>query len=45
MIYFEINEAMGDAMHDLLEKFGFSEIRIIKDINGKDRFAAGRKTT
>ncbi|MBN2666003.1 MAG: peptide chain release factor N(5)-glutamine methyltransferase [Bacteroidales bacterium] len=45
LIYFEINEAMGDTMHDLLEKFGFSEIRIIKDINGKDRFAAGRKTT
>lgn len=45
LIYFEINEVMGDAMHDLLEKFGFSEIRIIKDINGKDRFAAGRKTT
>ncbi|HAX92732.1 MAG TPA: peptide chain release factor N(5)-glutamine methyltransferase, partial [Bacteroidales bacterium] len=45
LIYFEINEAMGDSMHDLLEKFGFSEIRIIKDINGKDRFAAGRKTT
>lgn len=45
MIYFEINEAMGDAMYDLLEKFRFAEIRIIKDINGKDRFAAGRKTT
>ncbi len=45
MVYFEINEVMGDSMHDLLEKSGFSEIRIIKDINGKDRFAAGRKRT
>jgi len=45
MVYFEINEAMGDAMRELFEKYDFSEIRIIKDINGKDRFAAGRKTT
>ena len=45
MVYFEINEAMGDAMHKLFEEYDFSEIRIIKDINGKDRFAAGRKTT
>ena len=45
MVYFEINEAMGDAMHELFEEYDFSEIRIIQDINGKDRFAAGRKTT
>ena len=45
MVYFEINEAMGDAMRELFEKYDFSEIRIIQDINGKDRFAAGRKTT
>jgi release factor glutamine methyltransferase len=44
-VYFEINEAMGDAIRELFEKYDFSEIRIIKDINGKDRFAAGRKTT
>lgn len=43
MVYFEINEAMGDAMRELFEKYDFSEIRIIQDINGKDRFAAGRK--
>lgn len=43
MVYFEINEAMGEAMRELFEKYDFSEIRIIKDINGKDRFAAGRK--
>lgn len=43
MAYFEINESMGDAMRELFEKYDFSEIRIIKDIYGKPRFAAGRK--
>jgi release factor glutamine methyltransferase len=40
-IYFEINEAMGEAMARLLESYSFSGINIIKDINGKDRIIKG----
>lgn len=42
-VYFEINEAMGKQVSDLLELHKFSEIMIIKDINGKDRIAKGKK--
>ena len=42
-VYFEINEAMGKQVSDLLESYKFSEIMIIKDINGKDRIAKGKK--
>lgn len=44
-IYFEINEALGDLMSNLLRKEGYSEIKIIKDINDKDRFIRGKKDT
>lgn len=40
-VYFEINEAFGKEMADLLGSFGYSGIEIIKDLNGKDRFATG----
>ncbi len=36
-IYFEIHEMMGDAIKNLLTGEGFSNIRIIKDLNGRDR--------
>ncbi|MGD0341148.1 MAG: peptide chain release factor N(5)-glutamine methyltransferase [Bacteroidales bacterium] len=42
-IYFEINEAFGKEMSLLLDDTGYSEIRIINDINGKQRFIAGIK--
>jgi release factor glutamine methyltransferase len=42
-IYFEINESMGKQVHDLLKSHDYSEIKIIKDINGKERIAKGRK--
>jgi len=42
-IYFEINEALGSEMIDLLKKFGYAEIKLIKDINGKERFIKGIK--
>ena len=42
-IYFEINEAMGKQMHDLIESYKYQNVRIIKDLNGKDRFARGEK--
>ncbi|MDR2886948.1 MAG: peptide chain release factor N(5)-glutamine methyltransferase [Bacteroidales bacterium] len=42
-IYFEINEAMGNEMESLLRKYDYAGIRLIKDINGKDRFVKGTK--
>jgi release factor glutamine methyltransferase len=42
-VYFEINEAMGPLMVQLLLLFGYSEVQIIKDLNGKDRFVKGKK--
>lgn len=42
-IYFEINEAMGKEVLKLLEDHKLGEAEIIKDLNGKDRFAKGIK--
>ncbi len=42
-VYFEINEALGKEMADLLASMGYSEIRVINDINGKNRFITGIK--
>ncbi len=39
--YFEINESAGVMIRELLEKHGMKEIRILKDIHGKNRFATG----
>jgi release factor glutamine methyltransferase len=36
-IYFEINEKMGSEMEKLLLSYRYSGIKIIKDINGKNR--------
>ncbi|MCX6253239.1 MAG: peptide chain release factor N(5)-glutamine methyltransferase, partial [Bacteroidia bacterium] len=42
-LYFEINEAMGKSMVQLLESFGYSDVQIIADINNKERIIKGRK--
>jgi release factor glutamine methyltransferase len=39
-LYFEINEALGPDIQKLLESQGYSQIRIVKDLNGKNRIAA-----
>lgn len=36
-LYFEINEALGESMVNILIEFGYSDIKIIKDINNKER--------
>lgn len=41
-IYFEINEAFGNEIKDMLIGNGFTDVEIRKDINGKDRMAFGR---
>jgi release factor glutamine methyltransferase len=42
-IYFEINEAMGKPMTELVESFGFSGVEIVNDLNGRERIIKGRK--
>ena len=37
LLYFEINEKFGKEIINLLEKIGFVNIELKKDINGKDR--------
>jgi len=40
-LYFEIHEEKGKAVSDLLSGHGFSNIRVLKDFYGKDRFVSG----
>jgi release factor glutamine methyltransferase len=42
-LYFEINEAMGKSLIGLFKSFDFSEIKIVSDINNKERIIKGRK--
>lgn len=36
-LYFEINEAFGDEVVQLLESIGFNNVRLLKDVYGKNR--------
>jgi release factor glutamine methyltransferase len=42
-VYFEINETMGKQVSDMFESYKFRDIKILKDINGKERIAKGKK--
>ena len=37
-VYVEINEALGNETKALFEKEGFDDVRVIKDLNNKERF-------
>lgn len=41
-VYFEIGYDQGQAVCDLLARNGFIEIRVIKDLAGKDRIVCGK---
>ena len=41
--YFEFNEQYGTEMTELMKQKGYSDIRIVKDLSGKDRFAVCSK--
>jgi release factor glutamine methyltransferase len=41
--YFEINEALGKEIANLLSVPGYSQINVLKDINGRDRIIKGVK--
>jgi release factor glutamine methyltransferase len=40
-LYFEINEALGKDIQKLLESLGYSQVRVLKDLNGKERKVIG----
>lgn len=42
-LYFEINEALGQQVVDLLSALDYKEIRLIKDLNERDRIIAAVK--
>ncbi len=42
-IYFEINEAMGNELVHMLEGFRYHEIKLVQDLNGKERIIKGIK--
>ena len=41
-LFFEINEAFGKEMKELLERAGYTDIRITRDLYGKERIIEGR---
>lgn len=43
MIFLEINEALGPETAECIMRAGFSEVALIKDLDGKNRFVTGRK--
>jgi len=43
-IYFEINESLGESMLTLLNKHGYNNRILRKDLSGKDRFVIGVKS-
>ena len=44
MLYFEINEYLGNEMTQLLEKYNFSDVLLKQDIFNKDRMIKATKT-
>lgn len=43
VLYFEINENLGELMLELLDKYGYQNIQIKKDFNDRDRFVYALK--
>ncbi|WP_339757229.1 peptide chain release factor N(5)-glutamine methyltransferase [Algoriphagus aquimarinus] len=43
-LYFEINEKYGKEVAELMQKLGYSEVQVLKDLNGKERIAVGRRS-
>ena len=40
-VFFEIGDEQGPAMRDMLEEYGFTDVVVVKDYSGRDRFATG----
>ncbi len=43
-IYFEINERFGKDVSNLLEALAYKNVRVIQDLNGKDRIVSGQNS-
>jgi release factor glutamine methyltransferase len=43
LVYFEINESMGEKMFKLLKSRSYDRIKIINDLNGKERIIKGNR--
>ncbi len=43
-LYFEINEAYGAQVADMLKADGFREVGVLQDLQGKDRMVQARKS-
>lgn len=43
-VFLEIGNEQGPAMREMLEEYGFTEVSVIKDYSGKNRFAAGTQS-
>lgn len=41
-LYFEIHEKYGTHVKDLMHDFGYQNISIVQDLNGKDRIVSGQ---
>ena len=41
-LFFEIGDGQGEALRELFEAYGFTDIKIEKDFSGHDRYASGR---
>lgn len=39
-LYFEIHERFGSEMEDLLTGLGYKDVKVVKDLNGKERIAS-----
>lgn len=44
-IYFEINERFGKDVSNLLDGFGYKNVKVIQDLNGKDRIVSGQNSS
>lgn len=42
-LYFEINEKFGNEVAELMQSLGYSDVQVLKDLNGKERIAVGRR--
>ena len=42
-LYFEINEAMGQPLSQVVESFHYTGIEVVRDLNDKERILKARK--
>ena len=43
-VFFEIGDTQGEAVRRMMESYGFGDIRISKDLSGRDRYASATLT-